>query len=279
MASEATRDFLLVIALLIGLGIAWYATGGPERSAARGGILLNQPKIGSGQAYTVPGVAMRHGTSTSGGEDSDGGGTTVWSTFTNYFGTFSEERSPYSGYVTLERSRADSKYADEYVTIRISKSAPQKITLSDWKLESTMSLVGVKLGNASFLPIAGQVNAENVLAVNPGSVIYVSTGRSPVGVGFRTNLCTGYFEQFQDFDPSLKLECPRPEDEAERVLPFGNYTEECENYVGDIDRCEVTFSSIPGNVGGACYNFIQNDLTYNACVSAHQQEPNFYRDE
>ena len=277
MASEASRDFFLVIALLVGLGVAWFYTGGPERSLSRSGPLLNQPGVGSGQAYTVPGVAMNRASSTRSSDTEKD--SAVWNNFTNYLGSFNEERSPYAAYVTLERGRADSGYAEEHVIIRVSKSSPQKITLSDWKLDSTMSQLSVRLGSASALPFAGQVNSEETVAVNPGSVVYVSTGRSPTGVGFRTNTCTGYFEQFQDFTPRLKLECPRPDDEASRLLSQGGYTEECEDYVGNINRCEVTFSSVPGNVGGACYNFIQNDLTYNACVNAHKNEPGFYKDE
>lgn len=277
MASEggsAGRDFFIVIALLVALGIAWYYTGGPERSLSRSGPLLSQPGIGGGRAYTVPTVARNRGTSTA---NTTGPTGTTWGTFTNYLGTFTEERSPYSSYVTLERGRADGALADEYVQIRVSSSAPNKITISDWKLESTMSQTKVALGGASYLPYAAQVNSEQTVAVGAGSSVYVVTARSPIGVSFRTNECTGYFEQFQNFTPRLKLECARPEDEADRIL--GTYSEECEDFVNSINRCTVTLNAIPGNVGSACQNFIQNDLTYNACVNAHKNDPKFYKDE
>lgn len=277
MASEggsAGRDFFIVIALLVALGIAWYYTGGPERSISRSGPLLSQPGIGGGQAYTVPRVARNRATSTS---SSNGPSGTSWGTFTNYLGTFTEDRSPYASYVTLERGRSDGPLADEYVRIRVSPSAPNKITISDWKLESTMSQLRVPLGGASYLPYTGQVNSEQTVAVGAGASVYVVTARSPIGVSFRVNECTGYFEQFQTFAPKLKLECPRPEDEADRVL--GTYNEACEDFVGSINRCTVTLNAIPGAVGSACQNFIQNDLTYNSCVSAHQSDPKFYKDE
>jgi hypothetical protein len=270
------KPLFVTIALLIGLGIAWYVTGGPERAISHGGPLLQAPPpLGGGGAYSVPGVSYgNYGTATS----TSSSNTTTWGTFTNYLGTFTEDKSPYAKYVTLDRAHADSTNG-EYVTVRVSRSAPATIVMSDWKLESTETLAKVSLGNASALPYAGQVNGEQTLALPPGATVYVVTGQSPIGVSFRTNQCTGYFGQFQTFTPSLPSECPRPLDEAERVLNANAYTQACENYVRTIDECNNTLNAIPPGVGIECQNFIQNTLTYNGCVAAHKNEPEFYKNE
>ncbi|MEK7531296.1 MAG: hypothetical protein AAB573_05530 [Patescibacteria group bacterium] len=279
---NAVRDLILFILFLIMLGVVWVYSGGAERSIARGGALLEPPApLGGGRAYDVPSVALRPRTAPDDDDDTNpsGWGPSVVTTFTNFLGTFSEESSPYAKYVTLERGRADSDLAGEYVIIRVSKSAPSKVTVSDWRIESTQQNIGVSLGSGTELPSANQVNIEGPITVNPGAVLYVSTRRSEVGVSFRTNICTGYFEQFQNFTPSLKLECPRADDEAERLINVAGLPDMCRDEIDKLGRCIYHINALPGAIGALCQDFLLTKMTYVGCVNQHRNDPGFYKDE
>jgi len=279
----AGGDLIFFIFFLIVLGIVWSLTGGPERSISREGPFLNPPfPLGDGSAYNIPGVpvpTVNDGDTGSGNESGSGGIADIISRIRGGFDPGSAANSPYAGSVTLSTGRAKNSDAnEEYLIIKTSKGAEGRITISDWRIESSVSLSGVALGDAAYLPYSGRVNSESPVAIGPNTTVYLVTGRSPIGTSFRTNTCTGYFEQFQDFAPSLKKECPLPNAELERAVESDFIpNQSCVDYVDDIDRCTLTLTSIPAGVGSSCRNFIQNTLTYNGCVDAHKNEADFYK--
>ncbi len=271
----AQGDLLVVVGLLILLGIAWFILGGPENSRARSGPFLSLPQpFGSGDAYSVPRVSLSGGD----GDDTGGGGSgdSTFEILTNYLGTFAEERSPYAEYITFEKGRADSSIENEYLIVRASASLPQRTVITGWRVESTATSLGAQIGNAAELLFTGSAASEVALAMNPGDTVYIVTGRSPIGASFRTNRCTGYFEQFQDFTPKLKLECPRAKEEAARVFGAA-ITDQCRAVVDDIDRCTLETDTTTADT--QCRNFITETLTYNGCVAAHKNTPGFYGNE
>lgn len=283
----AGTDFILFILFLIVLGVVWAVTGGPARDISREGPFLNAPSpLGDGNAYGVPSVNTPEFDNKYRGDTGSGNS----SFFTDIISrvrsgvdtTDGEEKSPYAEYVSLSISSArNSDPSQEYVTIKTSRSLSDRITISDWRLESSVTLAGSALGSASYLPFSGQVNTESPVAIGPNTTVYVTTGRAPIGVSFRTNTCTGYFEQFQDFQPRLKLECPFPEDEFVAALERDAFIPNaaCIDYVDDLNRCIFNINNVPQGIGGACQNFALNDLTYNGCVSLHKNDAEFYKSE
>lgn len=273
MARSPQQDLLLVILMMAGLGIAWYYMGGTANDLARSGPLFQTPKIGDTlPVFQVPGVTLPNAPER---EEPEPPRT---ETITNYLGTFTEKKSPHAAYVSLERGNAASGLASEYVTVRVSSSAPQKVTLSGWRIESTVTNLGATIPLAAELPFQGSVNNTGPVALSRGQVAYLVTGRSPNGTSFRTNLCTGYFEQFQNFSPSLKLECPTPQTEAEALIPTGAYSEECFDFVRTLPRCTLVLQSVPLDAGATCSTFVTTHLSYNGCIQAHKNDPKFYKD-
>lgn len=267
---QAKRDLFIVIFLLVALGVAWYYTGGTANDLARSGPFFTLPQQGVGiPAYVVPSVEYTPP------PNPDAGGQQV---ITNFFGTVTEEVSPYAQFVSLESGSASS-VDGEYVIIRVASNARQKVTMTGWRVESTATGFGATLPQASILPAHGSVNSIGPVSLGGGQTAYVVTGRSPIGSSFRTNLCTGYLEQYQNFSPALRLECPGPQEEATRALQTGTYTDACYNTVRTLSRCTLTTASIPIEAGAACQTFIQETLTYNGCVNAHKNTPNFYKDD
>lgn len=280
----AGNDLIFFIFFIIVLGIVWGLTGGPDRAISRAGPFLNPPfPLGSGTAYTVPGVSVPSADETKGRGGSGGGLiSNITSRFRGAGGTtFSEAVSPYAGMVTLSVGGAQSGDANrEYVILKTNGSVPGRLTISDWRVESTVSLTGSAIGTAASLPRVGEIQAESPVAIGPNVTVYLVTGHPPIGASFRVNACSGYLGQFQEFSPGLQKECPFPTDELNRVTPAEvPPNAACTNFVRTLDRCTFTQSGIPSGAGDACRAFVLNDLTYNGCVAAHSADVSFYRDE
>lgn len=273
MARSPQQDFLIVLLLMAALGVAWYYTGGNSNDLARAGLLFKfSPTVGGGVVPTaIPGVEQ-----VGGGVEAPPPSTTQ--TISNYLGTFTEERSPYAAYVTLEQANASSDIGSEYLTIRVSNNAPSKVTVTGWRLESTATGMSGTVPMAAELPFQGSVNATSPASLSPGQQAYVVTGRSPNGTSFRTNLCTGYFEQFQNFTPALKIECPNPQEEAQNALTTGSYNDTCYDFVRAVPRCTLVTTSVPLPAGEACNQFVTTQLTYVGCINKHKNDPGFYKD-
>jgi hypothetical protein len=188
--------------------------------------------------------------------------------------------SKYKGLVRISSSSGarQSTPTKERIELKISSNAEEKIKISNWRLESAVTGKGVKIGRGTYLPYSAQVNNELDIFVEAGDKIIISTGRSPIGASFRLNTCTGYFEQFQNFDPSIRKICPKPIDELPNLGP-GDEFEKCFEFVRRLPRCEVYLREVPIGLGGSCWNFISEDLNYNNCVQNHKEEEDFYLDE
>ncbi len=263
----AAGDLMFFIFFIIVLGIVWALTGGPERSISTSGPFLSPP-FGERSSDGIPSVDI----------PDQGTRDNPLNAFTNPFAGLTEKKSPYASAIRLSAGRARSAGADEeYVRIESTDDLAAPVNISSWKLVSSETQYEATLGEASPLPYSGRVNDQYVVMLPAESTVYVVTGRSPIGTSFRTNVCTGYFTQFQDFEPGLDKKCPLAEDElAERGLAV---SEECKAYVEDINRCTLTTGTVPGNLGEVCRDFILNDLTYAGCVARHQDEPGFYNNE
>jgi len=147
-------------------------------------------------------------------------------------------------------------------------------------LKSIASGNTITIGKGSYLPYAYKINYQEPIFLYPGSVAYITTGRSPIGTSFRTNLCTGYFEQFQNFEPPLEKECTRPENEPEFITTGPNkMNDDCIDYVEKIPRCEIVKKNLPLDMQPECAQYISAKINYKTCVKNHKNTKNFYNHE
>jgi hypothetical protein len=165
------------------------------------------------------------------------------------------------------------------VVIKVSSKNKTNLTATGWSIQNASNGITAPLGEASAIPSLGDVNVEQTIVLAPDSTMYVVTGRSPKGVSFRTNKCTGYFNQFQRFTPGLRQECPTPQNEMARTPEKVSGNDLCITYVTDIKTCEYRTTSLPGNIGSSCQDFILNTLNYSGCIRDHKADPDFYKNE
>lgn len=282
---DARKDLFFVILIFAGFWVVWFSTGGPERATSRGGLFLFPPApLGSGEVY---GPSSQKGDSFESKRSIEIEIEKVGRELEQVAKELEKleaqgEASQYKGMVTIEHSTVGPRATDvnkEYVVLNASSRNNQSIRITGWTIESLITKRSMKIGGVAILPRSGIVNSESPLYLPPGEKVIISTSRSPIGSSFRTNKCTGYFEQFQDFTPRLKSSCPYPEDELVdfSTIPFTD--DLCYDYVDRLPRCQIVLDALPPNLSNSCNIFINENISYTGCISNHRNDFDFFGKE
>lgn len=124
--------------------------------------------------------------------------------------------SIYKDKVFLRKSRAgESDPKKEYIELQTSRNNQKSIPITNWVIKNSRN-EEFKIGEGAYLAYSAQINPTRDILLAPGGKAYIATGRSPIGTSFLINSCMGYFEQFQDFTPSISKSCPS----AYNNIPF-----------------------------------------------------------
>lgn len=275
-------DVFLFFGIIIFLFIVWVATGGPTRPFSFDG------------PFTTP-TASGISTTTSGFHLSGWGGSNSGSVGGDLAkaqqgvvdleqNIVSAERfgtpSVYQGLVSIRHSVSPFKSDDpdkEYLTIAVSSRAPEAgIAITGWRVYSQAENKSFTIPDGVNLPHTGKVNDEEPIVLAPGQTAIITVGDSPVGMSFRENMCTGYFDQFQDFSPPVSHMCPTPISDFDRFyLGDPKKLDACRAYITTVPRCTVPFDS-PDGLGSDCNAFIDDYLNYNSCTSVHLGDHGFW---
>lgn len=264
-------DFIFFLGIFLLFFFVWVASGGPSRPISFQGPFLT-PITGPGAGANAYGSTA---TSISTGINMGGWGVNVSG------GNGSEGLVPgtssFTGTVSIIRDTSGASRRDEdeeYLVLSVSPLAQSSVSAAGWKLVSQKTGRGASFPQGTEDPRSGRVNILAPITLKPGDFATVSSGRSPVGVSFRENKCTGYFEGRQNFHPSLTQSCPTPYQEYSRFYN-GGVDSNCADYVRTIAYCS-TETNAPSNVSDSCEAFVEDYLNYNGCVGAHENESGFY---
>ncbi len=195
--------------------------------------------------------------------------------------TEKRKRSPYYGKITM--SGISGLYGDnpdeEYISLYTSLQKNETVKITGWYLKSEVTGYYAVIGKASLLPFPFN-KTESDIILQQGDSVIITKGFSPIGISFRTNLCTGYFEENRAFIPNLSKECPLPKDETLPVFStIHDRQEECLDLIDNIPRCTTKGSSyirdLPDTVADSCKNYITTQINYNSCVAKHFSDTNF----
>ncbi|MEX0931964.1 MAG: hypothetical protein WDZ88_04400 [Candidatus Paceibacterota bacterium] len=187
------------------------------------------------------------------------------------------DTSPYAEHIrwnSIYRARNDDPNS-EYIILTVDKNAPSAIPITGWTIQSTVNKVVATVGQAVKLPFLGEVNPQENILLAPGNIVIINTGKSPNNLSFQTNTCTGFFEQHQDFRPSLKKECTLPEDFPQPEPP-NHFNDTCVDYIDRLKRCTV-FTSVPDSLSAECKKFIKEEINYSECVALNKDKSDFYK--
>lgn len=192
------------------------------------------------------------------------------------------KRSPYYSKVRMSSNISGLRQnnpSKEYVTLSTSLEKTETIKITGWYLKSEVTGYYAIIGKASLLPFPFTKNESDVILQQKDRVI-LTKGFSPIGISFRTNKCTGYFEENRTFTPSLSLRCPRAKDEnLPQFSSILDRNEECEKIIGKISRCTTKgnefIRDLPDTVTSSCKTYITTQINYNSCVAKHFSDTNF----
>ncbi len=259
--TEVIRDFIVFLFALFVMFCVWVVTGGPERYASHVGPFIKAPPpLDSGEPYSLKF-----------GEKEPPTNTTVRDSYylKNQTPSYIVKESLFD--VRAAGVRGAVSPTQEFFTITNTSGSPQNI--SGLAISNESKTVAV-IPRGSTLPYTGRPNAESPIILAPGETAHVISGRSPIGVSFRANKCSGYLSQFQSFTPTLTTSCPSGLEDLPRDL-FGT---PCESFVGSIPRCTLVLEqkTIPADTAGKCRAFVEQKIGYNSCVDIHKNDSDFY---
>lgn len=267
--------FIGIIALL---WIAWFSTGGPSGGRTDAPFLRPPPPVDTGELYGPRDLIPISSTSIIQRR------TPSRDAQTQKEGVLPQEAhdvSLFGGKISFTfRGRTGARENDhkkEYVEIIASKSNGEPVKITGWTLKSAVTGNSITLGKGTYLIYSGRVNTEERIFLNPNETALIATGRSPLGTSFKLNICSGYFEQFQDFTPFISKECPYAKNEN---LP-ANMTDACVDFIEKIPRCETYIKAFPFSFANdpACQEYISSHIHYNGCIELHKSDANFYKSE
>jgi len=263
-----------------GLWLIWFLTGGPDRQTSQAGMYIKQPNEPGEKWYLYnksnPIMDIFNASSFSNANSGSGEIREDLEQAQELAGS-----SYYKDKIILrDGDTRDSDPNYEYMEITSSPDNADRVNITGWTIESMVTGQRISIEKASYLPQMYNVNYQEPIFISPGDKVYIHTGRSPIGTSFRTNLCTGYFEQFQDFNPSLRTECPLPENEPDFVTIGPNaFNDNCIDYVESIPRCQIVTEQLPLTMQPECITYINTKINYKTCVSRYKDKPNFYKPE
>ena len=188
------------------------------------------------------------------------------------------EISPLSGKLSIVKDNSsfqDKKNEYLYIVANINNDEPVKI--SGMLLQSLTSnkLAIIPKGVEKY--ILGQINVEKDIYLNPGEAAFVHTGKSPLGVSFKTNMCSGYLNEFKKFAPKLPTTwCPSPRSLMPNTVEnIKKYGDSCISYVQHMPRCSY-YKKTNIKVSKQCESRLKTIFTYNWCVDKYQDTKQFY---
>ncbi len=263
MEADAKKDLIYLILFLIGLGLVWYYTGGPNRGTSKSPFVIPPYPIEEAKFGVFGGGAA------GGGSDGEGASSS---------GTAAEKEQLLSDIISFGSvyKAKETDPSKEYIEIKLSSKSKNKILFSGLRLKGDYGL-DLPIGEGVYLYWPGITNSKEPIFIEPGGTAIITSGQSPVGYSFRVNKCTGYFEQFQDFYPSLSKDCPYSKDENLPAAP-NNLDDKCLDYIDNLSRCEAV-ESMPEYLSSQCQEYLSTKINYKACVDAHRNDSDFYKNE
>ncbi len=282
------EDVRWFIGIIVIFGIIWFATGGLNSSGSRNPFITPLNVTGGGQTYG--GNGERDGVLYYGSDSSSASPKTL--TAKEEIAQSLENAGLKATQIkkeleALELAKRTSPFAgklrignisrggtNEYVLIQAAPDNTSKILVTGMRLQSEASGNGVSIPKAAALPLQNSINKEEPLYLAPGETAYIITGRSPLGISFRTNKCTGYFNQYQSFNPGIPSRCPAPQSEPLPAISR-QFNDQCFDYLATLPSCRA-ITSPPSNLEPECRQYVTTEFNYTKCVDNHRNDKDFY---
>ncbi len=279
---DPTSDLLWLLFFLFILFVAWFAVGGPTR-ADLGSLFLQSP-TGIYNASTTPQTVS---TSTSWFPVSYPSEQSAAPALPGEGSAFTDALNKFKQFPSLEQGRvsfgavygaAATDPSQEYIEVQANYANQDQINISGWRIQSLKTGRTAVIGTAVETPLTGSGGLPGAVVLRPGERAVVTSGRSPIGVSFRANKCSGYLAQFQTFTPALVPQCPAMMEELFAAGGALANENTCIQAASRIAPCK-TLTAPPSGVSASCSAFLTRMSSYNSCVERHRSDFDFRLNE
>jgi hypothetical protein len=153
------------------------------------------------------------------------------------------------------------------------------IDITGWEIKTNHGGEYVPQAVNIYDPDAAPVLSDIILSSAQNDEVYFYSNSAPQNV--RLNSCMGYLssanyeDQTNQFNPPLPDNCPPVSSTA-----ISSFTGACQNYINSLGCNPVDMSNpnIPRN-DYACQQYLENNFTYDSCITNHSHDANFLSDE
>jgi hypothetical protein len=182
----------------------------------------------------------------------------------------------YKNYVKIYNttSALETYPEKEVLEVRVLQANLSAVDITNWRFVNSAG-ESAYIGKSAELPVGGKVNQLAPTQIKGNDILFVSSGRSPIGISFRLNSCIGYFEQFQDFIPPLPNYCPGISNDKN----FQKLEYDCQSFAYTIPSCTANIKAFPVGTSAGCKAYIIDKLSYNGCVATNKTDRDFYKTE
>ncbi|MEK7593148.1 MAG: hypothetical protein AAB464_00295 [Patescibacteria group bacterium] len=152
----------------------------------------------------------------------------------------------------------------------------ESINISGWKIKGNRYEFIIPQAIKIYNPESDNKEEDIVLSGSNYLIFYSS--KSPFSRNLRLNKCSGYLNNFYDFNPDLPNNCPGIERSE-----YSGFSGQCQSYLMSLGRCKMPdvnfYNSLPGtDQGNACRAFL-NTISHAACFKKYSQDNDFLSNE
>ena len=176
--------------------------------------------------------------------------------------------SPYFGEVNFGGVSAGSAYYEGTITLNANLNQNETVDITGWQIKA--------LNGGEYIPQAiaiydpSGLTAPSDIRMKNGDTVYLYSASAPFNL--RINECSGYINQFANFQPQIPENCPQVD-----YSQIQNFTGQCRQYIETLGGCQAPDMSnveIP-RTDYACQDYLENNFTYKSCFTDHEGDANF----
>ena len=160
-------------------------------------------------------------------------------------------------------------YKEDYIVIR--SNSKTAINISGWTIQTNKESINIPQGIKSLGYYFSTKEYSDIILDYKNEVI-ISMGKSPKGINFRVNKCSGYFNESSTFYPSLGKSCP-----VLKESEYSHLKKTCRDFIKKISKCGVPdyTNNLDISVDSQCTSFLNDNFSYNKCYTNYYYDVDF----
>ena len=160
------------------------------------------------------------------------------------------------------------RYGRGQISLRALYFSGAPIDITGWKIKSLQKGETI-IGKGYALP---QIDASvSDVLLSSGESADIFTGSSPLAGNFKINNCFGWLGNIYNLDYSFNY-CPRFE-----LGDLFDLSSACQDLILRTYSCKMPSDDVLNQQSGQCRKWIEQNMNYNACVSKHRNDSDFFK--